>query len=183
LEVEVLSLHLKILYVAPAVLIASLARVIRLHNSISSLFGIRARFDLDCILIPLCGSVGIAVDRAFREKLIINRRRAMERTFYAYASFEDPKISKELVLGAIDLWTWYWILLETLVLLVLADTVFFLARSYSASSFVSLSLLAGTLLFLTCYRICGSKADVQIEQITSDAQRANSVRAEFLGLH
>jgi len=182
LEAEVLSLHVKILYVVPAVLTALMARIIRLHNWISEVLGIRARFDLYHILIPLCGSVGLAVDRSFRDQLALHRRRAMERTFYAYASFEDPTISKALVLGAIEVWTWYWILLEFVILLILTDAVLFIFRSYTAASFVSLALAPLVLLFLTCYPVCGKKVDAQIEQIISDTDRVNAIREQFVKL-
>jgi hypothetical protein len=181
-EVEVLSLHVKILYVAPAVLIALVARIIRLHNCISTILGVRKHFDLYRILIPLCGSLGVAVDRALRDTLALNRAKVMERTFYAYASFEDPKISKALVLSAIELWTWYWVLLELIALLVLADAVLFVEQVYRVASFVSVGLLVAVLIFLTCYEVCGRKADPQIEEIVSDAQRANSIKSNLATL-
>lgn len=178
-EVEVFSLHLRILYVAPAVVIALIARVIRLHNCISSLLGIRAHFDLQRILIPLCGAVGIPVDRTLRNRLSANRRATMERTFYAYASFEDPKISKAIVLSAIDLWTWYWILLELIALLSLTEAILVIARVYSIATFVGLGTILGVLIFLTSEEVCGNKADDQIEEIVSDPNRASAIRNDL----
>src|ERR1700722_13628022 len=53
--VEVLTLKIPLLFVLPPVIIALVARIIRLHDKVSDLFGLRARFDLCRILIPLCG--------------------------------------------------------------------------------------------------------------------------------
>src|SRR5882762_2823277 len=47
-----------------------LARIIRLHDKISDLFGLRARFDLYRIMIPMSGSLQIPVDKDFRDKLL-----------------------------------------------------------------------------------------------------------------
>ncbi len=116
------SLRIPVLFIVPAFLVAGVARVMRLHDKVSDWFRIRERFDLYRILIPLCGAVGIAIDVPLSEKLKSKRHKAMAR-FYRYASFEDPKISKALVLSAIDLWTWYWILLEAMVLLALAGVI------------------------------------------------------------
>ena len=108
------------LYVATAAVIALVARIPKLHNKLSDLFGIRQTFDLYRILIPLAGAVGLPVNKVFSATLKVRRKEAMQRTFYRYASFEEPKISKALVLSAIDTWTWYWILSELLVLLCFA---------------------------------------------------------------
>lgn len=178
-EVDVLTLHLKILYVLPAAIIAVVARIIRLHNCVSTLFGIRARFDLYRILIPLSASVGVAINDDFRKLLRLNRVRAMQRAFYVYAGFEEPKISKDVVFAAIEVWTWYWILLEFLVLLLLASGFLLIAGAYQPASLMILTLLVGTFIFLTHYNVCGKKADQQIDLITSDASWSTVIRLEL----
>jgi hypothetical protein len=180
--VEILTVKIPLLFVLPPAVLALLARIIRLHDKISDLFGIRARFDLYRILIPLCGSIQIAVDKGFRDKLLSRRKTAMERTYYAYASFEDPKISKALVLKAIDLWTWYWILLELCALLAIAGIVLFAFRAYVGASLVFVALILAILLFSTYYDACGRLADAQIEDIVADAERATKLRTEFTNI-
>jgi hypothetical protein len=178
-EVEVLTMHVKILYVVPAIVIAVLARIIRLHNCVSTIFGIRARFDLYKILIPLSGAAGLAVNHDFRELLRLHRIRAMQKTFYVYAGFEEPKISKDIVLAAIEMWTWYWILLEFLVLLLIASGFLFAAAVYLPASLMILTLLVGTFIFLTHYEVCGRKADEQVDLIVSDASWSSAIRVEL----
>ncbi len=177
--VEILTLKIPLLYVVPAIIIAVPARILRLHNKVSDLFGIRARFDLYRILIPLCGSLQISVDKEFRDKLRTHRQSAMERTYYAYASFEEPKISKALVLSAIDLWTWYWILLEIAVILAIAGIALVSLRTYAGATLVFVVLFLATLLFSTYDEVCGKLADAQIEEIVADAGRATNLKTEF----
>jgi hypothetical protein len=177
--VEILTLKIPLLFVVAPAIIALLARIFRLHDKMSDLFGLRARFDLYRILIPLCGSLQISVDKDFRDKLLSRRETAMERTYYAYASFEDPKISKALVLSAIDLWTWYWILLEFCVLLGIGGVVLLGFRAYRGESLVLIVLLLAILLFSTYYDACGRLADAQIAEIVAEPERATKLKTEF----
>jgi len=177
--VEILTLKVPLLYAAPAVITATFTRIIRLHDKLSDLFGIRARFDIYRILVPLCGSLEIPVDPEFRTKLQTRRGGAMERTFYAYASFEDPKISKALVFAAIDVWTWYWILLEGAAILAVADIVLVSLKAYGGATFACALLVLAILLFATHFDVCGRLADAQIEEIVANVERANALRTEF----
>jgi hypothetical protein len=177
--VEIHGLQVPFLYVAPALIISVLARIIRLHDKVSDLFGIRARFDLYRILIPLCGSLEIPVDKEFRDKLRSNRNSALAKTFYRYASFEEPKISRALVLGAIDRWTWYWMLLEFTVVLLIADATLLKLSGYAGASLISIAVFLATLLFSTYDNVCGRLADAQIEEIVADDTRADDLRNAF----
>jgi hypothetical protein len=177
--VEIWSLHVPVLYVVPALVFASLARIFRLHDKVSDLFGIRSHFDIYRILIPLCGSVGVPVDSTFRDKLRGKRHKAMSRTFYRYASFEEPSISKAAVLGAIDLWTWYWILLEAIVMFIIACIVLVAVKAYAGSVLLLTMAFICALVFATYFEVCGRRADAQIDEIVSDPQRASAIRDEL----
>jgi hypothetical protein len=177
--VEIMTLKIPLLYVVPAAIIAIFARIVRLHDRISDMFGIRERFDLNRILIPLCQALQIPVDNNFREKLRNQRTSIMARTFYRYASFEEPKISKALVLGSIDRWTWYWISLELCAVLAIAGAVLLGLHAYVGASVVFVTLVVAVLVFSTYYSVCGRLADAQIEEILDDGQRAAELRAEF----
>jgi hypothetical protein len=180
--VEVLTLKIPLLYVVPAVVIAIIARVIRLHDKLSDLFKIRSYFDVHRILLPLCKVLGIPVDKAFTEKLKKHRESAMGKTFYVYASFEDPVISKALVLSAIDRWTWYWVLLEASVILLLGAITLLLFGAYGGAGLMFILLILAGLLFSTYYNVCGRLADHQIEAIADDGQRVTALRKEFLNI-
>jgi hypothetical protein len=179
LSVKVFSIEFPFLYVLAAGAIALAARIPKLHNKISDLLGIRQTFDVYRILIPLAGAVGIPVDKSFRDTLKDKRKHAMQRTFYRYASFEEPKISKALVLSAIDTWTWYWILNELLCLLCIAAGILLVFRAFDAASLLLALLFILTLLFSTVYRVCGKSADHQIEELISDPERVRELQEEF----
>ena len=182
IPMKVFSIEFPLLYVLTAAAIALAARIPKLHNTLSDLFGIRQTFDVYRILIPLAGAVGLPVDQKFSNTLKVKRKQAIQRTFYRYASFEEPKISKALVLSAIDTWTWYWILSELLLLLCVAAGLMLVLGAFGAASFLLVLLFVLTLLFSTVHRVCGANADHQIEELMSDPERVHELQGEFARL-
>jgi hypothetical protein len=181
-DVEIVGVHLPLLHVIPAILLAIIFRIFRLHDKISDLLRIRANFDVDQILVPLCEAVRVTVDQRMREKLKEHREDAMERTYYAYASFEDPKISKATVLASIDRWTWYWILLEFMALLMTAGVILIALHSLQGACFIFAVLSFCAALFCTYTKSCGRLAVVQIREITADAIRTTAIKTAFTKL-
>lgn len=176
---DVASLHVPILYFLCAGIVALIARFTRLHNQLSDLFRIRERFDVNKILVPLARAVGLTVGTEFTNTLRANRHPLMERTFYAYASFEDPKISKALVLGAVELWTWYWIALEASALSAFAAVILLVSRAYGVAEAVIAVSLGLALIFSSCFVACGKRAEYQINEILAAPERADAIRVEL----
>lgn len=179
IPIKVFSIEFPLLYVLLAAATALVARIVRLHDKLSDVFGVRKTFDLYRVLIPLAGAVGLSVDNSFKEVLKQNRGRAMQRTFYQYASFEDPQISRALVLSAIDVWTWYWVLSEFLALVFVAGMILLIFGSFGVAAYLFLTLSILTILFNSVHRTCGAKADHQIEEIVSNAERVSALQEEF----
>jgi hypothetical protein len=176
---DVASIHVPILYALVAGAVALFARVIRLHDLLSDVFKIRERFDVKKILIPLCVGVGLRIDNALCKTLKAKRDVLMERTFYRYASFEDPKISKALVLSAIDLWTWYWVDLEAAFLCFLASLMLLLSRDFMTGVAVVGASVGLVLIFSSSFTFCGKKAQDQVSEIIADEDRARTIKAEI----
>jgi MFS superfamily sulfate permease-like transporter len=129
--------------------------------------------------LPLSKAVGSSIPiTKLREKRIV----AMRKTFYAYASFDEPKISKALVLSAIDTWTWYWALLELAFLFVITAAVLVCFRAFKPAVCMSISAALSSLIFLTVFRVGGQKAQYQIEEITSETGRVEEINREFAAL-
>jgi uncharacterized membrane protein len=182
IPIDVYSIKIPLLYVVPSVLIGLIARIIRLHDKLSDLFQIRKTFDVYRVLTPLAGAVGYAINPALLKMLKDNREKAMQRTFYKYASFEEPKISKALVLSAIDLWTWYWILAEFLFLLTVSAVIFLLFGAYAPAAYTLVAICTFVILFCTVFGVCGNEVDHQIEEIVSDSDRVAELKHEFESL-
>ena len=179
IQVKIFSLDIPVLYAVPGTIIGVLARAVRLHNWLAKLFRVRENFDLYRILVPLADAVGSTITVT---ELASSRDIAMKKTFYPYASFDEPKISKALVLSSIDAWCWYWILLELAFILAITSVVLMCTGSFEAACFTLLGFSSVTLFFPTLFRVCGRKAGYQIEEIVSDSDRAASIRREFNAL-
>ena len=179
LTIKVFELELPVLYFVPGTVVAVVARIFRLHNGLAKVFHIRERFDVSKILVPLSRAVGTAIPIT---KIRKNRDVAMRKTFYKYASFDEPKISKELVLSAIDTWTWYWALLELAFLLVITAVFLAYFRAFRPAICLLIAAAMSIVIFLTVFRVGGRKAQYQIDDITSDAQRVEEIKREFTAL-
>lgn len=99
-----------------ALIIAGVSYAIQLHDRISDLFGIRHRFDVKHILLPLASKVGKRVTPKLTQAISDGRDPLMRSVFYRYASSRDDKpiVDKHDIERALDGWSWYWILVEAM---------------------------------------------------------------------
>lgn len=163
----------------PALVVAVLSRVTKLHDRVSDLFRIRARFDIEAILFPLAlGScVSLTVDQI--KKLRQQRRRLMGETFYMYASGTNPVIDKHYVTMALDHWTWYWMLLEATVVLGLTGILLLLFSRPMAAACAELGVLVA-MGILACLRTgCVSYALDEVREILKDYSRSTAISGVF----
>ncbi len=182
-NVDVLGLkNVPTAYLIVAFLISLAARISKLHDRVSDLFGIRERFDLHEILTPLAGGVGIPIDLTRRDRLIERRDQIMGDIFYRYASSTNPAIDKHLIWTALDKWSWFWICIEgttvgtVAFILLLSVSVFRSAASVGAIIFVA------TLTATQINRACASAAHSQVREILKDGQRRTDIEAALRAL-
>ncbi|MBZ5618797.1 MAG: hypothetical protein LAQ69_08755 [Acidobacteriia bacterium] len=102
-----------------ALVVAGVSRLIKLHDRLSDLFGIRRRFDVHCILLPMAAASGAALPLDQQETVRNRRKVLMTKLFYQYASSSPRKsvIEQHAITMALDQWSWYWILVEASLLL------------------------------------------------------------------
>lgn len=176
------GLTVPIFYIIPPVMIAVIARIIRLHDKVSDLFAIRENFDVFHILLPLAGAVGCAVDL---DKLVIlrnKRKDLMNKSFYHYASSTEPKIQKHLIISALDKWSWYWILVEFMVIGICALGILLFCSAYHAAAWLATALLVLTPLAIWGTRFCVQTAQAEVREILADATRFTEIQAVFSAL-
>ena len=112
--------------VLPALLIGVASRMIKLHNVVSTIFGIRRRFDVEHILFPLAVAAGVKLTTSQMEQIYKKRTELMRKIFYAYASSTKEKalIYPHYITMALDQWSWYWMLVEANVVMIATGIVF-----------------------------------------------------------
>jgi hypothetical protein len=182
--VDVLGISIPVLYPAVALGFAGPAHVIKLHDRVSDLFGIREAFDIHEILVPLAGGTGIPTTVAFLKRLREGRDNVMNGVFYKYAdsSASSPAVQKHLIVTALNTWTWYWILVEASVVAIVALAILLAWNSWHSAAWVATGLVLCFLILPFLKRWCASHAHAQVEQILSDADRLAAVRGTLNAL-
>lgn len=163
-------------YIIPPALITIIARVIKLHDKISDVFKIREVFDICEILIPLAGGVGIATNLQTIEKFRNNRDDLMREAYFEYAGSMDPKIDPHLISTALDKWSWFWILIESVIVGILAQVVLLVIGAYQHAAWLGSILLVAIVIASTVHKACASAAHTQVKAILTDSQRQIDIR-------
>lgn len=170
--------------VLPAFLVALLFRIVKFHDRMSDLFGLRKRFDVYRILYPLALGSGGPVSADRQELLRQHRKQLMADAFYAYASSTKGKavIDEHAITMALDQWSWYWILVEAQAVVLATAAALFFTHHYLWTIALLSSLLVLLVLQLFIYEACAQYALDEVKLILQDAARKKAVAAQFHAL-
>lgn len=171
-------------YLLPALAVGLLSRVFRIHSQLAHWLGIRERFDIDVILTELARRVGVDVDSVTDDQWQEHRHDLMRQAFYRFTSGNSPQIDEHLIHQALDLWSWFWIGLETTLLFVLTGLALVAVNSRD----VGLVTIGGALLLaavgLPAIRLqCKRYAIAQVRAILADPAREAAVHQAFSSLN
>lgn len=167
-------------YFLPAVAVGMLSRVFRIHSHFGHWLGIRERFDIDVILAELARRVGVNVDHVAEDQWQEHRHDLMRQAFYRYASTSEPQIDDHLIHQALDLWSWFWIGLETAFLYVLTAFALIAVGARGIGMLTAGATLALAATGLPAIRSqCKRYAIAQVKAILADPARAAQVRQAF----
>lgn len=180
---EVLSVipnysKLNLLGVIISLLIAGLGYMFQLHDKISDLFGIRSRFDRHSILLPLAVLTGTKLSPIQLNTLRSSRDTIMRQVFYRYTSSkaDKPLVDKHDIEQALGAWSWYWVLVEGIVIfLATALTAFFFSAPQLGLYLVFFVMICWLLADVQFKRL-ESYARPQIEAIAANAEAAKDVK-------
>ncbi len=179
IAVEILGLSVPIAYVVPPLLIAILARIIKLHDKISDLFRIRETFDITEILVPMAGESNFSTSLKVLEYFKKHRRDIMNAVFYKYASSKKPLIDSHMIEMALDRWFWFWVLIESLVIGAITLVTLMFMGGYQIAAWLACFLFAGTLLASFVNRVCARAAHEEVQAILADQARKSEIKAVF----
>jgi hypothetical protein len=168
----------------PALAVGIVSRIFRIHSQLGHWLGIRERFDIDVILRELGRRVGVDIDAVVEDDWLAHRHDLMRKAFYQFATTRSPQIDEHLVHQALDLWSWFWIVLEASVLFVVTGFALIASGVYEPG----LLTFAGALLMATvglpAIRLqCKRYAIAQVRAILNDPDREAIVRQAFTVLH
>lgn len=167
-------------YLLPALGVAILAHVFRLHARVSDWLRIRERFDLEVIIAELGRQLSINLEEVGDDRLRRARAGLMRKAFYPYVSGTPSAVDQQLVQQALDAWSWFWIGLVATLLFTLTG----IGLIACGATEVGIQTLGGTIIFAVLglaamYGQCRRYAVAQVRAILADATRAAAVRGAF----
>ena len=167
-------------YLLPALAIGLGSRVFRIHGLIARWLGIRERFDIDVIIHELARRSGVNLDHVSDEELADQRHEIMRHGFYQFVGGRQPQIDEPLIHRALDLWSWFWIGIESSVVFVFASFALLATGSHQIGLIALLATLACAAIGLPVIRNeCRRHAIAQVRAIVADPLRAEQVRRVF----
>lgn len=172
-------------YLLPALAIGILARVFRLHARVSDMLGIRECFDLEVIIGEMADRLRVDLDAISEPQLRRARHSIMRKAFYPYVSGSQPQVDQQLILQALDAWSWFWVGVEGALLFTVAGLGLIALHAYGAGSAVLAGALAVATIGLPALRNqCRRYAIAQVRAILADPGRAavaHAALAEWTG--
>jgi hypothetical protein len=170
-------------YLLPALAIGLASRIFRLHARISDLLGIRECFDLEVIIGSMAQELSVELESTELERLRKARHEVMRKAFYPFVSPSNPQIDPQLILQALDAWSWFWIGLEAALIFTLTSFGLIASAQYMIGFETLIAALCFAHFGLPPLRAqCKRYATAQVRAILSDPVRASAVRAAFTEL-
>lgn len=117
-----IKLNLALFYLP--LLMGLLEHMFKIPDKLSSLFGIRRRYDKKVMVAEIMKSARSIVN--LNELNIKQINRIMSIAFYKYASSTKLKIDTHYIYLALNEWCWYWIVLDTTILIFIVGAAVFL---------------------------------------------------------
>lgn len=113
-----------------------------------------------------------------------HRRKLMSQVFYQYASSTDPKIDKHAIYQALDWWSWYWVLVEMVAVLLPTGAFLLLFGSSSWPGLLLLGTCAAIIWILLPYfrSHCSKHAVNEVDLILADPTRKQQIEQTFHAL-
>lgn len=169
--------------VTAAFLIAVLSESVKLHDKVSRLFQVRSAFDYRWILVPMALCASATIGRGQLRRLAVERDRLMAEVFYKYVSgSNNPEIDKHLVTQALTAWSWYWICVEAIAVIIPTALILAYYNLWQCSTLL-LGVVILLQLIMKSFRAEASKyAEAEVDAILADADRQQRVKAVFNAL-
>lgn len=164
-------------YFLPALAVGIVARVFHLHARISDWLGIRETFEVEVILPEFADRLAIDLTSVDDAKLRRSRHAVMRKAFFPFVSGSQPTVDQQLVHQALDAWSWFWVGVESTVVLMATSFALIAFNAYQ----IGFQMLAASIV-VACFGLpalrnqCRRYAIAQVRTILADPQRAAVAR-------
>lgn len=180
-RIEYYGMKIPLGYVIPGLLVGIVARTVHLHDRISDVLGIRKRFDVKFILVPLAIGAGIRQKDINLGMVEASRDELMDSAFYRYTSSKAKEtiVDKHLICEALSWWSWYWVVVESTSILSIVALILLFAKAWATVAMILACIVAslGVLRFFKHH--CARYAKREVQEILSDSTRQNEVKEQM----
>ena len=168
-------------YLLPALAIGILTRVFRLHARVSDWLGIRECFDLEVIIGEMAHRLDVDLNAISEQQLQRERHNIMRKAFYPFVSGSQPQIDHQLILQALDAWSWFWVGVEGALLFAVTGLGLIAFHAHGAGAGVlGAALVVATIGLPAIRNQCKRYAVAQVRAILDDRGRVAVVRSALL---
>lgn len=163
------------------VILTILFRVVKLHDRISDVLGIRKRYDYENIILPLyLGVNGPNAIRPDPEKVHLSRARIMRASFYRYTNGKDPlSIDSHFVEMAWESLALYWGITEAIFIQLILALAMTISGALRLGFYFGLLVTVLGALYLLAERHCIRQTSQEVGEILASPDRRNQIKAAF----
>lgn len=121
-EYEFIGIRLSLAGICLPLLIGILEHMFKIHDKISGLLHIREQYDKHIIIADFLDYFSLKIH--LKDLNSKNISQLMSSCFYRYASSTKPEIDEHSIHLALNEWCWFWIALDTEILLLITEILF-----------------------------------------------------------
>jgi hypothetical protein len=162
-----------------ALAITFLTRSLRWHDRISEAFGIRERFDITVIMLPLAVGLGVRLGPRAFERLRANRRQLMTSAFYQYTEGTRPILTPASVTAAMDRWSWFWTVFEGEVIAAATALILFVFGDFVLAAILFAAVIGALPVLYVIRQECDRYAQVQVDALLANPSACQAILQEF----
>lgn len=171
-----IKLNLALLYLPLLVGIAE--HIFKIHDKISTLVGIRSKYDKNVIAASILKYCEIN-----RDIKTLNSREVkmvLSKAFYKYVSSTNPVIDQHYINLTLNEWCWYWITLDTLALFLTTGIIFLVINWSWQNLLIILAICAFLIIIMLLIKTqVKEHTKKEIEVIFSDEKRLTEIQKEL----
>lgn len=169
-----IRLNLALLYLPLFVGIAE--HMFKIHDKISTLIGIRNRYDKNVIAKKILKNCDINVETLDKSTV----KMILSKAFYKYVSSTNPIIDRHYINLTLNEWCWYWITLDTFILFLITGIIFLIIKWSLINFLIVLIICLFLLLIMKLIKLQAKKyTNEEINFIFSDNKRVSEIKKEL----
>lgn len=163
-----------------ALAITFLTCSLRLHDRMSDALGIRERFDITVIMLPLAVGLGVRLGPRPFERLRANRTRLMTSAFYQYTEGTRPILKPRSVAAVTDRWSWFWILVEIEAIATVTAVILLMFDDSGLAALLFVTVIGTLPVLYIIRRQCDQYAQDQVYALLANQSACQAILQEFL---